>query len=53
VDATEAKAMLRMTTIVTDATDPVVVTNPKAAIRTYSGYTNDELRRGKPAVLVN
>jgi hypothetical protein len=44
--------MMQMTTTVTDATNPVVATNPEAAICTYVGYTIDELRRGKPAVIV-
>jgi hypothetical protein len=52
LDATEAKAMLQMTTISLDATDPAAMTNPQAALRTYVGYTEAELRGGKPGVLV-
>jgi hypothetical protein len=51
VDAAEAKDMLQMTTIVMNAAD-FTTTDPDAAFRTYVGYTNDELRRGKPAVVV-
>jgi hypothetical protein len=49
-DAAEANAMLQMATIFTDLCDPAALANPQAAIRTYAGYTDDELRRGKPAV---
>jgi hypothetical protein len=49
-DAMEAKAMLQMLTITADATKPVA--NPADAMRTYAGYTDDELRRGRPAVMV-
>jgi hypothetical protein len=46
LDATEADAMLRMITVYVDATDP------SAGARTYAGYTEDELRRDRPAVRV-
>lgn len=52
VDAVEAKDMLQMTTIVMNAAD-FTNTDPDAAFRTYVGYTNDELRRGKPALVVD
>jgi len=42
----EAQAMLRMSTITVDATDP------NCRQRVYAGYTLDELRGGKPAVIV-
>jgi hypothetical protein len=45
IDAAEADAMLSMSTIFADAT------NPTTPMRTYAGYTDDELR-GKPAVLI-
>jgi hypothetical protein len=51
-NANEAKAMLEMATIFADMTDPVALANPEAAIKHYAGYTDDELRRGKPAVTV-
>jgi hypothetical protein len=51
-DAAEAKAMLEMATIFTDMTDPVALANPEAGIKHYAGFTDDELRRGKPAVRV-
>lgn len=50
VDADEAKAMMQLLTIVADMTVPHK--NPADANRIYAGYTDDELRRGKPAVLV-
>jgi hypothetical protein len=52
LDAAEADAMLQMSTVFLDATDPAAMANPEAAICTYCGYTDDELRRGKPAVIV-
>jgi hypothetical protein len=48
-DTNEAAAMLKMTTLLADLTDP---TDPEGSIRTYAGYTDDELRRGKPVVMV-
>jgi hypothetical protein len=50
LDATEAKAMLQMMTVGLDLTKPVA--NPEDAIRHYAGYTDDELRRDRPAVIV-
>ena len=44
LDQTEADAMLCMMTICADATDP------SAGVRTYAGYTEQELLRGKPGV---
>jgi hypothetical protein len=53
LDATEADAMLRMMTVFTDLTDPSLdLANPGANVRTYAGYTDDELRRGRPAVRI-
>jgi hypothetical protein len=58
IDAAEADAMGRMTTLVTDMSDPKAMAaamknnDPNALIHTYCGYTADELRRGKPAVMV-
>jgi hypothetical protein len=46
-DRTEAEAMLGMIIITTDLT-----VNPPT-LRAYAGYTQDELRRGKPAVIVS
>lgn len=48
LDAAEADAMLQMTTIFMDAT----AADPSASLCTYCGYSDDELRRGKPAVIV-
>jgi hypothetical protein len=42
LDADEAKRMLGMMTIYADAADPA------AGVRTYAGYTEEELRRGRP-----
>jgi hypothetical protein len=52
--ADEADAMLDMTIIFTDATKitPEIVTNPSSAIRTYVGYTQEELLRGSVGVSV-
>jgi hypothetical protein len=50
LDAAEADAMLHTLTILTDATQPVA--DPKDALRTYAGYTEAELMRGKPGVRV-
>lgn len=52
-DAAEADAMLQMMTITLDATNPVAIVRPEDAIRTYAGYTDEELRRGKPSVSVS
>lgn len=49
-DAAEADAMLRMMTILTDATKPFA--KPEDVIRTYAGYTEAELMRGKPGLRV-
>jgi hypothetical protein len=38
--------MLRMQTILADAT------MPESALKTYAGYTDDELSQGKPTVRV-
>src|SRR5262249_31453065 len=46
LDTTEAEAMLHMITVFTDTTDLSV------GVRTYAGYTDDELRRGRPAVMI-
>jgi hypothetical protein len=46
IDAAEADAMLRMLTVVADATDP------SAEVRTYAGYTNEELAGGRPHVRI-
>jgi hypothetical protein len=51
-DATEARAMLAMVTLFADVTDPAAFVNSEAAFRTFAGYTDDELRRGNPAVRV-
>ena len=51
-DADEARAMLQFTTIFVDATNPIAVANPQDAVCTYVGYTDDELRRDKPAVVI-
>ena len=49
IDAAEADAMMKMMTVTTDITDPqVLLVGPK----TYVGYTDDELCRGKPAVRI-
>jgi hypothetical protein len=45
-DAAEADAMLRMTVVIADAT------NPSSGVRTHAGYTNEELSGGRPHVLV-
>jgi hypothetical protein len=45
IDAAEADAMLRMTTLVADATDPAMPP------RTYAGYTREELSGGESGVL--
>jgi hypothetical protein len=45
-DATEADAMLRMMTVSADAT------NPSAGVKTYAGYTDEELSGGRPYVRV-
>lgn len=47
IDAAEAKAMLAMTTVFADAT------NPSAEVRTYAGYTNAELSGGRSYVRVS
>ncbi len=49
-DGTEALAMAKMLTILADTTEPVA--DPKDSIRTYAGYTDAELMRGKPGVRV-
>jgi hypothetical protein len=49
-DATEAKAMLQTWTILGDATKPVA--KPEDALRTYAGYTDAELMRGKPGLRI-
>src|SRR5262249_1529779 len=46
IDAAEAKAMLAMTIITTDAT------NPSAGVKTYAGYTDKELSGGRPYVRI-
>lgn len=46
IDASEADAMLRMMTIVVDATNPTIPP------RTYAGFTNEELSGGKTHVIV-
>jgi hypothetical protein len=51
IDAAEAAAMLGMVTLIGDATLPPG-TDPASLIRTYAGYTDDELLRGRPAVRV-
>ena len=51
-DAAEADAMLKMLTVFTDLCDPAALANPADAIKTYAGYTDAELHRGKPAVRV-
>ena len=51
-DAAEADAMLRMMTVLTDLCDPTALADPQAVIKTYAGFTDDELRRGKPAIRV-
>ena len=49
IDAAEADAMMKMMTITTDTTDPLaLLKGPK----TYVGYTDGELCRGKPAVRI-
>jgi hypothetical protein len=45
-DAAEADAMLAMTTVVCDAT------NPAAGVKTYAGYTESELRENRPIVRI-
>ncbi len=47
IDAAEADAMLRLVTIVADAT------NPNWPTRVYAGYTKEELSEGRPHVLVS
>jgi hypothetical protein len=46
LDAAESDAMLRMLTVACDAI------NPSSGVRTYAGYTNEELSGGRPHVLV-
>jgi hypothetical protein len=49
IDAAEAEAMMKMMTVTTDITNPLAMLDgPK----TYVGYTDDELCRGKPAVRI-
>ena len=49
IDAAEAEAMMKMMTVTTDITNPLaLLEGPK----TYVGYTDDELCRGKPAVRI-
>jgi hypothetical protein len=53
VDTAEAQAMLRMITVVADATETGLAAiaatgcNSTAALRTYAGYTDAELTRGR------
>jgi hypothetical protein len=47
IDAAEAKAMLAMQIIITDAT------NPSTGVKTYAGYTDKELSGGRPYVRVS
>jgi hypothetical protein len=47
LDADEAKAMMQMLTVCADLTN-----EEKRIVGTYAGYTDDELRRGRPAVFV-
>ena len=41
-----------MATVFTDLSGATPATNPDELIKVYVGYTDDELRRGSPAVLV-
>jgi len=53
VDADEAKAMLAMITVTADLSGEYPAgTDPASLIRTYAGYTDDELRGGRPAVQI-
>jgi hypothetical protein len=51
LDAAEADAMLSMSTVFTDMTD-LNAADLKSVVRTYAGYTKDELRGGRPVVVV-
>jgi hypothetical protein len=50
LNAAEADAMLQTLTILSDVTKPVA--KPEDTMRTYAGYTDAELMRGKPGVKV-
>jgi hypothetical protein len=50
-DAAEADAMLQILRVMADTTAPGTET-AEDAIRSYAGYTNDELLCGRPAVIV-
>lgn len=52
IDATEADAMMQLVTVFVDATDPKAAIDPESPIRTYAGYTEEELSGGKPSVRV-
>jgi len=52
VDAAEAGAMLDMMTVFMDATRAAPGIDPNSLLRTYAGYTDEELRRGGTAVIV-
>jgi hypothetical protein len=52
VDAAEADAMLKMMTVFMDATRAAPGIDPKSLIRTYAGYTEEELRRDQPIVRI-
>ena len=51
-DAAEADAMLEMTTVVSDLTDPQAVLDPKSTIKICAGYTDEELMGGNPALRI-
>src|SRR4051794_31556141 len=52
VDAAEADAILKMMTVFLDATRAAPGIDPKSLIRTYAGYTEEELRRDQPIVRI-
>jgi len=52
ISADEAKAMLTMTMVLVDATDPNAATDLESAVRSYAGYTDEELSGGNPSLRV-
>ena len=53
LDAEEARAMLDMVTVTADLSGPFSPgTDPDSLVKTYAGYTEDELRRGRPGIRI-